>query len=158
MEDDVIALFIRLVSIVAALAIAPGLAAPADDVPQPAGGTGQLVIRLTGLGSAKAPVRIAVYNSERTWLDAPSMRYQTILDADSAKWEWTIENVPYGEYAVAAFQDRNGNGELDRGFLGAPKEPYGFSNDARGAFGPASWTEARVRLAEPSIAVTFELK
>jgi uncharacterized protein (DUF2141 family) len=66
--------------------------------------------------------------------------------------------VAYGDYAVAAFQDRNRNDKLDRHVLGMPKEPYGFSNDARGVFGPASWKEARVRVMAPVTEVSFELK
>lgn len=38
--------------------------------------------------------------------------------------------VPDGVYAVAAFQDLNGNGRLDRSAHGLPLEPYGFSNGA----------------------------
>jgi uncharacterized protein (DUF2141 family) len=33
--------------------------------------------------------------------------------------------VPRGEYAVSAFEDKNGNGVLDMGLFG-PKEPHGF--------------------------------
>jgi len=120
--------------------------------------TAQLVVHVTGLGSSKAPVRIAVYNSEKTWLQLPEARYITILDVESGQADWKIENVAGGEYAVAAFQDRNGDGELDRNFLGLPKEPYGFSNDARGIFGPASWTDAKVRVVTPLTEITIELK
>jgi len=43
---------------------------------------------------------------------------------------FTFTEVPPGTYAVAVFQDLNGNGRLDRTPLGLPLEPYGFSNDA----------------------------
>ncbi len=42
----------------------------------------------------------------------------------------TFANVPPGVYAVAAFEDLNGNGVLDRSRNGLPLEPYGFSNGA----------------------------
>ena len=47
----------------------------------------------------------------------------------------TITGVTPGEYAVAAFQDTNGNGELDMGDGGVPSEPWALSNGAgtRGA-------------------------
>ena len=47
----------------------------------------------------------------------------------------TITGVTPGEYAVAAFQDVNGNGELDMGDGGVPSEPWALSNGAgtRGA-------------------------
>ena len=43
---------------------------------------------------------------------------------------FTFTTVDPGTYAVAAFQDFNGNGLLDRSTHGLPLEPYGFSNNA----------------------------
>ncbi len=43
---------------------------------------------------------------------------------------FTFTTVDPGAYAVAAFQDLNGNGLLDRSTHGLPLEPYGFSNNA----------------------------
>lgn len=40
-----------------------------------------------------------------------------------------------GRYAVAAFHDANGNGDLDMGPLG-PKEAFGFSNNVRPFLSP----------------------
>jgi uncharacterized protein (DUF2141 family) len=36
--------------------------------------------------------------------------------------------LPPGEYVISAFQDRNGNGQLDFNFLGVPRELVGISN------------------------------
>ncbi len=40
--------------------------------------------------------------------------------------------LPPGRYAVELFQDANGNGELDLGRFGIPKEGTGCSNNATG--------------------------
>lgn len=53
-----------------------------------------------------------------------------------------VKDVPPGKYALSGFLDINGNGKLDKNILGAPTEPYGFSNDARGLFGPPSFSDA----------------
>lgn len=47
-----------------------------------------------------------------------------------------------GKYAVAVYHDVNKNKFLDKNFLGMPIERYGFSNDARGTFGPPYFSEA----------------
>ena len=39
----------------------------------------------------------------------------------------TFEGVASGDYAVAAFHDKNNNGRIDKTALGIPKEPYGNS-------------------------------
>jgi uncharacterized protein (DUF2141 family) len=41
-----------------------------------------------------------------------------------------------GSYAIIAMHDENGNGTMDRNFLGIPKEGFGASRGAHGAFGP----------------------
>lgn len=41
-------------------------------------------------------------------------------------------DLPSGRYAVELFQDANGNGELDLGRFGIPKEGTGCSNNATG--------------------------
>lgn len=53
-----------------------------------------------------------------------------------------IENVPDGTYSVKLFHDVNGNNRLDTNAMGIPREPYGFSNNARGRFGPAKFEDA----------------
>ena len=40
-----------------------------------------------------------------------------------------FENVPAGVYAVSVFHDINSNQELDKNFLGIPKEGYGASKN-----------------------------
>lgn len=55
----------------------------------------------------------------------------------------TADDLPPGEYAIRIMHDVNGNDELDANFVGMPTEPYAFSNNARGMFGPATWEDAR---------------
>ena len=43
--------------------------------------------------------------------------------------ELEFKDVKPGIYGVTVFHDRNENGELDRNFIRAPTEPFGFSND-----------------------------
>jgi len=55
-------------------------------------------------------------------------------------------DLPPGEYAIRIMHDVNGNDELDANFVGMPTEPYAFSNNAKGRFGPASWADASFAL------------
>lgn len=57
----------------------------------------------------------------------------------------SFHGVPVGTYAVKVFQDLSGNGKLDKDFLGIPKEPFGFSNDAMGRTGPPTFAAASFR-------------
>ncbi|MBN2406181.1 MAG: DUF2141 domain-containing protein [Elusimicrobia bacterium] len=58
-----------------------------------------------------------------------------------------LNNVPYGEYAVILFHDRNGNSRIDyRVFpLPGPIEGIGVSNNVSGLFGPPRLKDAAFR-------------
>ena len=66
-----------------------------------------------------------------------------------------LRDLTPGTYAVSAYHDLNGNGQLDSNLMGLPTEPYGFSNNARGSFGPPSFQAAGITL--PAQGLTLEL-
>lgn len=105
--------------------------------------TGTLLIRITDFSSMEGFVRIAVFNSEDTWLDTSVFSNVLKLDKKSCAemaCEWKIEDAPYGEYGIAIYHDENGNEELDKYFFGLPKEDYGFSNNETI---PPKWKNAK---------------
>ena len=69
-------------------------------------------------------------------------KYELYVSVDSELMELVFENIPSGEYAAAVFQDIDENKELRTNFLGLPREPVGFSRDARIRMGPPSWKDA----------------
>ena len=69
---------------------------------------------------------------------------------------FTFPQVPPGTYAIAVFQDLNGNGRLDRTPLGLPLEPYGFSNDA-GRLRRPTFANASIRIADQDLRVGVKL-
>ncbi len=58
----------------------------------------------------------------------------------------TLQNVPYGEYAIKLFHDEDNSGRFLTNAFGIPKVEYGFSNNAHGLFGPASFGKAKFQL------------
>lgn len=50
----------------------------------------------------------------------------------------SIEDLSPGKYVFKYFHDENENEEIDTSWFGIPKEGFGFSNNARGTFGPPS--------------------
>jgi uncharacterized protein (DUF2141 family) len=49
-----------------------------------------------------------------------------------------IKDLKPGNYTFKYFHDENKNKYLDLNWIGIPKEGYGFSNNAKGTFGPPS--------------------
>jgi len=58
-----------------------------------------------------------------------------------------ILDLPAGEYALVVYHDANGNGRLDKNFVGIPKEPLGFSN-SYWPQGPPTFSHAVFRIEE----------
>ena len=68
-----------------------------------------------------------------------------------------FSNVQPGRYAAIAFHAENGNGKLDKNFLGVPTEPYGFSNNVQGFLGPPTFDDAAMALGDSSEAIGITL-
>jgi uncharacterized protein (DUF2141 family) len=66
------------------------------------------------------------------------------VPVNASEMKIVFNDVPPGKYGVVAFQDIDGNKDLKKNFLGFPKEPIGFSNDARIKMGPPSFSDAAI--------------
>jgi len=111
-----------------------------------------------GLKDVKGEVRIALFNSEEKYGDKEDPLHAVVLEVKSDTVVWDEAELPFGEYAIAVYHDKNVNGKLDSNFLGIPKEAYGFSNNARGRFGPASWKDAHFIVNEANSSMSIEVK
>lgn len=68
-----------------------------------------------------------LFDSANTFVDLRDpARAVSFSPQDSALMR--IPDLPGGEYALVVYQDDNGNGRLDKNFIGIPREPLGFSN------------------------------
>ena len=105
-----------------------------------------ITLMIEGVDDPVGEVRIAIFDSENRYLENPSLA--DVVPASQTKIEWQIENLAYGQYAIAVYHDKNKNGKLDTNMLGIPLEEYGFSNNARSRFGPASWSQAKFTVNE----------
>jgi uncharacterized protein (DUF2141 family) len=97
----------------------------ADELP------GILTIEISGLKEATGSVHIAVYSSDSTWLEEGAVLTRTVVIADALDGDLvrTDLELPMGEYAVSAYHDVDGNGELATNFIGLPSEPIAVSNN-----------------------------
>lgn len=71
----------------------------------------------------------------------------SIISVENNTAQVMFYSIPKGEYALLAYHDINNNGKLDTNFLGIPKEPFAFSNNAKGFLGlPASYKKAMFKV------------
>ncbi|MEL6691787.1 MAG: DUF2141 domain-containing protein [Pseudomonadota bacterium] len=69
----------------------------------------------------------------------------------------TFEGLEPGEYAVKLYHDVNDDGEMNTNPFGMPTEPFAFSNDAKGRFGPAKWDAAKLSVSTDGTVHTIKL-
>ena len=75
-------------------------------------------------------VALALFNSANTFGDLRDPFKVVIHDLDGRD-EYIIKDIEPGKYALLVYFDENGNGRIDKNFIGIPKEPLGFSNRYR---------------------------
>jgi len=118
-------------------------------------GAATVEARVTGVAAGKGKVNVAVCDKERF---LKQCSYSGSAPARGAETVVTVKDVPPGSWAVLAYQDENENNELDRSFIGIPKENYGFSRDARGKFGPPSFEDAAIEVKDGTTVAPVKLK
>ncbi|WP_185964607.1 DUF2141 domain-containing protein [Flavobacterium sp. GT3R68] len=92
----------------------------------------------------KGILYIAVYDSEDNFMKV-KLQKQKIDMSSGENTQLKIGDLVVGkEYAITSFLDENGNETLDKNAFGVPMEPYGFSNNVKGYFGPPSFEEVKV--------------
>jgi uncharacterized protein (DUF2141 family) len=116
---------------------------------------GELHVEVQGLNEIKGEVMVAVFNQKGQWLK--QAQFSKKVSANNVSLSVQFDNLPEGEYAVSVFHDLNSNGRLDSNAIGMPTEPYGFSNNAAGNFGPPSFDAAKIKLDQAKTAISIRV-
>lgn len=99
--------------------------------PSPMETTYTLTIQFTGYKEVKGQILYKIVDAESREIKKEVLRIEALNQSISLQ-------LPKGRYAISAFHDLNSNNKLDKNMVGLPTEKYGFSNNARGTFGPPS--------------------
>ena len=86
----------------------------------------ELALKITNIKSDGGTIFVSVHDSEKSFKSRVPMK-SLKAPAKAPAVTMTLSLAP-GEYAFCVYHDTNDNGELDTGFMGIPKEPFGFSN------------------------------
>lgn len=104
-----------------------------------------LVVEVAGFDGEQGDCLVAIYDSSTSFnkIEQSIIRESKKIEGESIQFEFAVlGNKPI---AIAAFQDENRNGVLDKNAFGIPTEPYGFSNNPPSTFGPPSFTAAAIQ-------------
>lgn len=133
-----------LIAVAAISAAAPAVAGDLDFTFETASPTGRILV--------------ALYDSRSAYEGGGAPVRQAAVEVSGPSASAAFDGLAEGDYAMRAFHDVNGDGRMDVNPFGLPVEPYAFSNNARGAMGPARWDQARVAVAGGPVVQTISLK
>ncbi len=125
-------------------------------VPVSGAAAAELKVTLEDVATASGHLLVAVCTPE-TFLRR-GCPYTGRVAAVSGEAEVVVRGIEPGVYAVQAFHDENDNLDLDRNFLGWPKEGMGFSNDAPMRFGPPRFADAAIEIGAGGAATRLRLR
>jgi uncharacterized protein (DUF2141 family) len=111
---------------------------------------GDLKLEIHGSGISGKTIYVAVYSADHAQYFPKRDEYARTgkIVATSDSVELLLSDFASGVYAVAVYADINGNNKLDSNILGIPNEPIGMSRDAKGRFGPPSFSDAAFNIAD----------
>lgn len=108
----------------------------------PQGQTGELTISLIAIAQPRGALMVALFNTQAGYENGPPLRgLQVPVNAATATV--SVAGLAPGDYAIKLYHDVNGDGQMNTNPFGLPTEPYAFSNNAKGRFGPAVWADAK---------------
>lgn len=102
-------------------------------------------VYISGVQPGAGNIKIAVFSAPTGFPDSrsASSTFEVAADANRVKTQVVMAE----QLAVAAYQDVNRDGQLNKNRFGIPTEPYGFTNSVRSQRGPPSFEQAVIRRA-----------
>jgi uncharacterized protein (DUF2141 family) len=124
-----------------------------DDRPE----TGTINISVGNLRSTDGMVGIALFRSEEGFPGKPerALKGKSVPAAEHCVMKF--ENMPYGTYAVSVLHDENGNGKMDKTFIGIPREGFGTSNNPKLRMGPPLFSESCFELSNKEVTLSINM-
>jgi uncharacterized protein (DUF2141 family) len=126
--------------------VAPAQTQPAAAAMAP--GTGQVIVEIAGLHSAKGQLLGAIFRGKQGFPNQVKFSIaRKALPLRDKRATFVFDGIPAGPFAFAVHHDENSNAKMETGLFGIPSEGYGASRDAKASFGPPSYDDAKLMLA-----------
>ncbi len=107
---------------------------------------GEIILTVVNVRNSDGYLLAALHDREATFPNEGDALMYAKVKAVAGKTLLRFSVDAPGIYAVVLFHDENDNGVLDTNLIGIPVEGYGFTNNARGTFGPPDFQDAIVRV------------
>ena len=120
--------------------------------------TGKVILVMENLEPNKGDIRSAIYKKEG-FLDKRGHIEDSVIPMGNITSKTVVfENLPFGEYVVAAYQDLDTSHKLSSNMIGIPNEPYAFSKTPESKWRKPNFEECSFKLDQSEKTVIIKLK
>lgn len=117
-----------------------------------------LTITVTNINDVTGNMRVGIYKSTNDFPNENDTYKNKIYKINkTGSITLKINDLAYGNYAIAVYQDKNKNGTMDKNFVGAPKEPFAFANNVKPRFSAPSFKDCEINYSEKNHHITVNL-
>ena len=123
------------------------------------GEAAKLQLKITDVRSARGQILIAVFKDAEAFPRKPeSALVKRSVPAKEGQNTLELEDLEPGDYAIALHHDEDSDTKMAFNFVGIPREGFGFSGNKRIYFGPPSFKNAKLTVADPKTDVEIKMK
>lgn len=117
-----------------------------------------ITVKVTNIKHAKGTMRVAFYKKGSGFPKEGTITFAKETKVSKAG-ELTMKftDIPYGEYAIAVFQDKNQNQKIDKNLIGYPTEPFGFSKNFKPKFSEPEFEDCNVTISSTNNIFSIKL-
>lgn len=116
----------------------------------------ELIVEVKNINESIGMIYVGLYDSNENYLKKDT--FSKSVSATQGNIQLVFTDLPFGDYAVSAIHDANSNKELDKNFIGIPKEGFGFLDGEMGSFGPPSFDKVKIEWKGGSKKIEVPLK
>ena len=148
-----------LMSVALACAVSAPITATAEMDATCDNAPSSIAVKVRGVRSDHGTVTFVLYSDDPDeFLVRGKKLMKERFPARSGTVEFCLPVSAPGTYAAAAYHDENGNGKLDKNWIGMPKEGFGVSNSPKMFLGPPDHEEAAFQVQGAHAPVDIKLK
>lgn len=121
-------------------------------------GNCNLKVIVNGLKNSQGQIMISINKGPKEWPEANFYEQRFISEFNSPNHIINFEDLPYGNYAIGLLHDENVNGEMNKNFIGMPKEGFAFSRNYKVVYRAPKYEEANFEVNTSQKTITIQMQ
>ena len=122
--------------------------------------TSHLVVLIHGLEEDEGQISMTCRTNGPGWPSGEGGEYVRVVPVagHDGTIRISIDDVPFGVYAISLFHDVNADNDMNRNAVGLPLEPWGMSNNAMGLMSAPTFEQASFLINSPETLIELDLR